>query len=507
MYMQVRMPLACFFVLLYTFLLHCLKKRLHTMTSRVYEIMGLFGLVHEIAAVITEYTVNNRDEVPYLYNHIWHIIFLVSITLVCAFMYLYLILYVERGLGRPKVHTKRLLALVTTISIIGELVLPITYIDSPYGSYSLGPKAYALYLTVVYVMVMLVCTTIRYRKVLAREKTYTLMSSVALFVIISCIQIRWPYILLTDLGVCLVLLGLTVNSEDVHMYVSNDTGLYNEQGCREILQEVVIRGKPFTVAAYAFMGEDTAVEQAMLSVQQALPERDYNVICGALADNLLLIVPLYSATGTRDLRDLPEPQCPPGVSYTSETHRFTEMVTVDHIIDIARDFKTRFEDNQLQRDELTGLLRRTAFMRQVDGRIMAGTAFTFLMVDIDRFKQVNDCYGHSVGDELLQRVALALEGQLRGSDVVCRMGGDEFGIILANVTTHDDVVIVAERLRSAAASIQLNSASFPISLSVGAKISLPQDEGRTFQRIYTEADAALYDAKDAGKNRLCFSKT
>ena len=88
MYMQVKMPLACFFILLYTFLLYCLKKRLHTMTSRIYEAMVCMSIVHVLSAVITEYTVNNRDKVSYLFNHIWHIVFLVSVTFVCALLFL-----------------------------------------------------------------------------------------------------------------------------------------------------------------------------------------------------------------------------------------------------------------------------------------------------------------------------------------------------------------------------------------------------------------------------------
>ena len=187
--MQVRMPLACCAILLYTFLLYCLKKRLHTMTSRVYEAMVCSSITHVLAAVVTEYTVKNRDTVPYLFNHIWHIIFLVSVTAVCALLYLYLILYVERGTGRAKPWHKRMLCLVVSLSLLGELILPITYEQTPYGAYSLGPKAYSLYLTVVYVMVMMTATIICYHKALDLEKCYVLLCSVLIFVIVAGIQI------------------------------------------------------------------------------------------------------------------------------------------------------------------------------------------------------------------------------------------------------------------------------------------------------------------------------
>lgn len=292
MYMQVKMPLACFSILLYTFLLYCLKKRLHTMTSRVYEAMVCMSIVHVLSAVITEYTVNNRDKVSYLFNHIWHIVFLVSVTFVCALLYLYLILYVERGTGKAKPRDKRVLFAVSSVSLLGELFLPITYEQTPYGAYSLGPKAYALYITVVYVMVMMLVTIIRYHKVLDWDKCYVLLCSVLIFVIIAGIQICMPHVLLTGLGVSLIVLGLAINAEDVHMYFSGDTGLYNEKGCREILQEAVLCGRPFRVGMYAFLGRDDAIREAMKGLRDALPEGKSRVICGTLADNLLVVIPM-----------------------------------------------------------------------------------------------------------------------------------------------------------------------------------------------------------------------
>jgi len=503
-YQQVRMPLACLLILVYTFSLYYMKKRLHTMTSRVYERLAIMGIIHVLAAVVTEYTVNNRNRVPYLFNHIWHIIFLVSVTAACALLYLYLVTYVERGTSASQRTAKTMVCVVFLISAAGELILPITYVDTPYGSYSLGPKAYCLYFMVAYTIVAMLITVFRYRGILNRDKRNVLLGSVCIFVLVSTVQVLFPYVLITALGVTMVVLSLTIHSEDVHMYISGDTGMYNELGCRETLQELILGGRPFQVGMYAFLGRDDAIQECMRSMQEALPEKQYRVICGSLADNLMVVIPLRSRRGAVQIQELPTPKCSEDVTYTKEVMGFDGNCSVDDIFNAARDFKNRYEETSLQRDELTGLLRRTAFIRQVEYLIKAGRAFTFVMMDLDNFKKVNDTFGHNVGDELLRNVAGVLQNGLRTSDVVCRMGGDEFAILLDGLTSRESVDIIANRLREEVHKATWGNQRTGITISMGAKISIPTHRNRSFQEVYAEADGALYRSKYSGKDRITF---
>ncbi len=503
-YQQVRMPLACLLILVYTFSLYCMKKRLHTMTSQIYEQIAIMGIVHVLAAVVTEYTVNNRNQVSYLFNHIWHIIFLVSVTATCALLYLYLVTYVERGTGASQKTAKTVMFAVFFVSVAGELLLPITYMDTPQGSYSLGPKAYCLYLMAAYTIVAMLCTVIRYRGILNRDKRNVLLTSVCIFIVIAGVQILLPYVLITALGVTMVVLSLTVYSEDVHMYISGDTGMYNELGCRETLQELILGGKPFQVGVYAFLGRDDAIEESMRSMQKALPEKQYRVICGTLADNLMVVIPLRSRRGAAQMQELPTPKCSEDVTCSAQVMNFDGNCSVEDILGAARDFKDRYEETSLQRDELTGLLRRTAFIRQVEYLIKAGRSFTFVMMDLDNFKQVNDTFGHNVGDDLLRSVADTIQNELRASDVVCRMGGDEFAIVLDGLTVRDSVSIIANRLRKKVNSADWGNGQIGVTLSMGAKISIPTHRNRSFQEVYAEADGALYRSKYSGKDRITF---
>ena len=150
--------------------------------------------------------------------------------------------------------------------------------------------------------------------------------------------------------------------------------------------------------------------------------------------------------------------------------------------------------------------RRTAFIRQMEYMMKMGQSFAFLMTDLDNFKQVNDRYGHGAGDELLRRIAAALQGEVRTSDVVCRMGGDEFGILLSGLTTREAVSAVADRFLSAVSGVCPPGADAAVTLSIGARISRPTDRDRSFQAVYAKADAALYRSKYMGKNSITFAE-
>lgn len=507
MYMQIRMPLACLLILIYLFILYIVKPRLHTQTSRIFEGIAFSGMLHVLSAVVTEYTVNNRTQVSYLFNHIWHIIFLLSVTLVISMLYLYVILYVERRTGVLQVRHKVVLTIVTTVSILGQLFLPITYIDTAYGSYSYGPKIFSLYLIVVYTMVMMIYTLIRYKAVLNRDKSFVMTTSIIIFLVIALIQMLLPHILLTGLGVTMVLLGLTSSTEDVHMYTTAETGLYNELGCREILQEAVLSQGEFQVAVYIFIGRDDLLVPAMRSVQERLPERKYKVICGALADNLLVVIPLQWGGKAVPLPKAPIPDCCPNdVTYLVETMRFNGTNSVDQILETLRQFKTRYEADTLMRDDLTGLLRRAPFLRQVEYLIASGQSFSFLMTDLDNFKEVNDLHGHGTGDEVIRLIAEHMRSELRPTDLLCRMGGDEFGIVLPDVISRDRVIQITQRLQNQVRQLQeALGKNTNVTLSMGVKISRSENLSRTFQAVYAEADSALYRSKYKGKNRLTFS--
>jgi diguanylate cyclase len=168
--------------------------------------------------------------------------------------------------------------------------------------------------------------------------------------------------------------------------------------------------------------------------------------------------------------------------------------------------RNAFEKAQL--DPLTGLLNRAGFQERLTGILKQareeGTLVAFLFVDLDRFKFVNDTYGHEIGDALLKEVGRALRENVRDHDLVGRLGGDEFTVALLHLHDARDATLVARNLvRVLRAPMPLADRELRISASVGVSI-FPRD-GDTVEQLTRSADTAMYEVKGNGKNSFHFS--
>jgi len=158
-------------------------------------------------------------------------------------------------------------------------------------------------------------------------------------------------------------------------------------------------------------------------------------------------------------------------------------------------------EKQANTDMLTGLKNRRAFVEALDAHAQRQDDFALMHVDLDHFKQVNDQFGHAAGDHVLRHVAEVLAGEVRGSDIVARIGGDEFVLILQNLGDAENVSALSERLiKRLEEPIMFNGSFCRISASIGSTMSTNYDrvDGSCMLR---DADAALYRSKREGRGR------
>jgi diguanylate cyclase (GGDEF)-like protein len=154
-------------------------------------------------------------------------------------------------------------------------------------------------------------------------------------------------------------------------------------------------------------------------------------------------------------------------------------------------------------DSLTGLPNRRYGIDRLEqewaNATRSGHPVCCMMVDVDRFKLINDTYGHHLGDEALKMVAASLRHAARKEDVVCRLGGEEFLVICAN-TNVEAGYQYAERLRQQVASqpLQVQGKTIPITVSIGLSSNANHKNVESMMHI---ADDRLYAAKAAGRNR------
>lgn len=158
-----------------------------------------------------------------------------------------------------------------------------------------------------------------------------------------------------------------------------------------------------------------------------------------------------------------------------------------------------------QNDPLTTLATRkhfdTAIERAINEAVAEGTSLALILTDIDHFKSFNDRYGHQTGDQVLRLVAQSAKQNIRGQDIACRYGGEEFAIILPS-TTEEQAALVGEHIRQAVMSRELVKRSTGetighLTVSAGIAALRPGD---TPQSLIERADSCLYAAKRAGRN-------
>jgi diguanylate cyclase (GGDEF)-like protein len=191
---------------------------------------------------------------------------------------------------------------------------------------------------------------------------------------------------------------------------------------------------------------------------------------------------------------------------------------LEEVLDETRHLKQHYETLAMV-DELTGLYNRRFFFTESKLALSRALRFThsysLILMDIDRFKQVNDEFGHAIGDIVLQDVAKALLDILRETDVLARVGGEEFAVVLPD-TSENGAKILAERLRAAASNLEwtIGERKLHITLSLGVTtLPSPEEQSENSARIdprafhdhlYTVADNAMYSAKTAGGDRFIF---
>ena len=182
-----------------------------------------------------------------------------------------------------------------------------------------------------------------------------------------------------------------------------------------------------------------------------------------------------------------------------------EVAGAEELRVLARTYNEVFEENeerqqlirhQAEHDPLTDLLNRGSFDRMLALYEKDGASFALILIDVDTFKQVNDGYGHAVGDKILRRVAGLLKTTFRNIDHVCRIGGDEFAVVMVQMTS-DLAYTIAEKVDAMNQQLLAGEDGLPgVSLSVGIAFTDRENPG---EDLFKDADSALYRTKENGR--------
>ncbi|TKC86291.1 GGDEF domain-containing protein [Trinickia terrae] len=292
--------------------------------------------------------------------------------------------------------------------------------------------------------------------------------------------VRWPVLIgaLIALSAALVYWRYVVNSIPVRVLV---TALFSTAMCIAVAV-LVARHRPAGRSAYPYWATATMALafgacQAARGVYFMTLDGTSNILMFASTWSVVLLAIAAAIMPTLSMAAM--------------------MMVHDALLSDARD--------AAERDFLTGALSRKGFeaaVQRLSGRALSqDVPLSLLIVDLDHFKAINDTFGHAGGDAVLREFVRCAGLQLRRGDVLGRMGGEEFAVLLAGAQP-GDALQFAERLRCAVNAEPVTTGSGPCRYSISGGIATWQ-AGDTLDRVNVRADAALYEAKRSGRNRIC----
>ncbi len=166
-------------------------------------------------------------------------------------------------------------------------------------------------------------------------------------------------------------------------------------------------------------------------------------------------------------------------------------------------------EEKSKRDRLTGLYNKATCEDMIRASLLGSKeneSFAVMIIDVDRFKNVNDTYGHTAGDKVLEQIGCVIRDTFKGKDICGRFGGDEFLVLLKNVKCRDDVIALGKKLSGYLKERTKNEVyAKDVSLSIG--VALFPEHGKTFLEILGAADEALYYVKEHGRDGIYIYKS
>lgn len=292
----------------------------------------------------------------------------------------------------------------------------------------------------------------------------------------------------------------------------NDSGvLFIINASRNLLESVLVFGNPPQMDHVFPPHECWALRRGRLYNAEDVST---GLLCRHLRDsgNGHICLPLMAhgeALGVLHLLSGPSDNTQDSTGLPAAKRRMRLLLSVaEHISMTVANLRLREILRNLSiRDHLTGLFNRRYMEESLEREHLrakrSNTSLGIIMFDIDHFKQFNDVFGHDAGDALLRELGIFLRQNIRGSDIICRYGGEEFIIIMPE-TTLEIVRQRAEYLKEETKHLQVQYNHQPLSavtLSLG--VAVFPEHGLTTQAVVQAADAALYRAKETGRDRVC----
>lgn len=410
------------------------KPHIPVKSTKIFQWLIAVAIVNSTFDLITICTVNHRDAVPDLVNLIAHIIYLLSILGFIYLLFIYMRSYLETALRFTKT-IKILHSLPAAASTVGIFVLPITYIQGKNTDYSLGPKAYALYASLVIYLILILYYCLRYWKILDRDKRLAIVLAVPLYMVTALIQMLIPETLVVVVCSTLILLGLILSNENIEKYLDEKSMLFNQYAFEKVLEEFAFyKQEPVTgVLCFCKTENNFDWKQNVPILNDIYRELKQSRLYGyRVGENGVVFISSAQEKAKLVLDGLRKKieEDYDKETIIIETKVLSEKNTTDKYSCMRNiiSFCTEVGSRIAYIDYLTNIYNRNALERDLKKLQAQGNIYYFI-ADLNNLKLVNDTMGHSAGDKLLQGFARLLTDAVGDDGRSYRQGGDEFAML------------------------------------------------------------------------------
>lgn len=494
MLVLIKASAACLLFMIYMVGFYYRKPHIPIRSTKLFQWLIVAALCNAAFDLITICTVNHRDVVPDFLNLTAHIIYLMSILSFIYLLFVYMRSYLETDLKFSK--TLRILqSLPFFASSIGILTLPITYVQGTTTDYSLGPKAYALYGSLVVYLLLISYYCLRYWGLFDSEKRLAIILAVPLYVVTAVIQMVIPETLVEIICSTMILLGLILSNENAEKYVDKQTALFNRYAFEKVLDGLDYEKQTPVIAVFCFCRTEKSMDwkqgAALLNdIEKELKQHHlygYRVCENGVAfignaeekvqSVLEKVQRLIEIRYGKEAVDI-ETKLLTGNAVS------TKKRCIQSIIAFCTEVDSRFA----YVDHMTNIYNRNALERDLENAQESGYVYYFI-ADLNNLKIVNDTIGHSAGDKLLRDFARVLTDVVGENGRAYRQGGDEFAVLYKK-----DAEILIRDLEARCAEY---NQSYAVALSYAIGYCLLADEA--FRDV---ADKMMYADKRRKKGQM-----
>lgn len=489
----VKTPITCLLLMIYMSYFYYRKPHIPVKSTQIFQRLIAAALVNAAFDLITICTVNHLDTVPPYINRILHTIYLLSILAYIYLLFIYMRSLLEGGIKFSR-RLRIFQGLPAVLSAVGIFILPITYVRGEGTNYSLGPKAYALYGSVAVYLVLILYYCIRCRGMLDVEKRMAIVMAVPLFIITAAIQMALPETLVVVVCSTLILLGLTLSSENAEKYIDERTMLFNQYSFERVLEEFDFDRHRPVIGILCFRRAENSRDwnrETLIRKDIYGELKQYRVYGYRVCENG---VAFLSNAGGRARTILNRVSSSIEGRYGKENISIeTKMLTGEATAtgqDCMRnimEFCAEADSRLAYIDVLTDIYNRNALERDLEKRQEYGYT-CYLIADLNNLKVVNDTIGHLAGDQMLKDFAALLADTAGEDGRAYRQGGDEFAVLYRG-----DAGELVRRLEEACGRLNC-SGKVPISYGIGYC-------GLEEENFRDAADQMMYADKRKKKDR------